>query len=727
MLALDVQLGLTATGLVPTVRSGSRRRVPGVGAVAVVAALGITVAPAVAAASGHRSRPFASLPHLGPAPVRCQLGTDPNCPQYTAGTNYTVESTCGSVNISPHIVNVGQTVTATETETVRQCRVQWGSPPGRLISGCKNGVYNVINPQDVQTVVPPSGNCVWKATGASSYPPDAKAPGGGWDQWEIGYCAFVGCAALASDFYYVLPHKRAISGTVYSGATDVAGNRVGLANAVVQISGPSSGTAATNATGFYNALVDPGTYTVHVAGVAGQAATGNAIVCSPGHISGRDCKISVRGSDGVADFISCGGGLGPDAVRGASAASATGSCPPKVYVKIVGPIANFGTRSGLAIDNQLPNEGPVNFTVPIYSLAGSDLGAPNEVAEKCLSGCANLLVTVVDPQTHKPVVGATVEAKLGKIDTAGFPALRQQGNQFLCTQSADPTTRQCGTTLSGLTTDSDGKLRLIYWAPGEMVPAHTMIDVTARNGQATGSATPTKITVRPYVIFKGQGNLTGEEAYSLKEIVGNPAIGDFLNAAGHKVLEIELKALLSRELIAETVLDAAEGPLGYALVQLVDLAQAWSEYTEQGDLDAAFLRAAGLSEVGLDGPPFDKTVPATSQYFRQQILYGVANVLHAVHGGDLWNVGEAVNRKYGTKTKHQVPDQHVSVQGYEISSCSERNPNCGPGYLGESGIEPRLCFLARWSIGVDDFLCTPLYNPVAWVTSQTTGLDPKLP
>jgi hypothetical protein len=64
-------------------------------------------------------------------------------------------------------------------------------------------------------------------------------------------------------------------------------------------------------------------------------------------------------------------------------------------------------------------------------------------------------VTVIDPQTHMPAAGATVDAKLGQIDTQGAPALHQQGSQFLCTQSADPTARRCGTDLSGLTTDQE--------------------------------------------------------------------------------------------------------------------------------------------------------------------------------------------------------------------------------------------------------------------------------
>jgi hypothetical protein len=694
--------------------------VAGVGVIVALLVLALTFAP-VAAARGHGNRPFASLPHLGPAPNRCELGTDPACPEFTSGTDFTVESSCGAINISPHIVNVGQNITATMVETARQCRIQWGTPPGKKVAGCKDGVYKEINPQDFQTITPPSSTCQWKATTASAYPPDAKAPGGGWDQFEVGFCAFVGCAALASDYFFVLPHKKAISGTVYSGATDANGFRLGLADAVIKLSGPSSGTAVTNKSGSYDALVDPGKYTVHVESVGGQPAKGTPLACSPGSTSGTDCKLDVAGHDGVADFSSCGSG-----------------CQLKVFVKIVGPIANVGTRSGLAIDNGLPNEGPVNFTIPVFSIAGSSISAPNEVGEKCMSGCANLLVTVIDPQTHMPAPGATVDSKLGQIDTQGAPALSQQGSQFLCTQSADPTARRCGTDLSGLTTDQDGKLRLIYWAPGEIVSAHTKIDVTASetcspapcsSGHQPGSAT-SKIAVKPYLIYKHKGELSSEEAGILREIVGDPALGDVFNGVAHKVLEVELHALVHAGLVAKAVLKAAEGPLGYALVELVDLAGVPGELKEQWALQEAFLEATGLREEGLDGPPFEKQVPARSVIFDQAILHGVAHPLHAAAGGLLWNLGKALNEKYKTKPKNQIPAQDVSVQAYEVSSCSERRPNCGPGYLDENGIVPRLCFFVSWSIGLDDTLCTPPYNPVVWMTTQNStgnGLDTALP
>ena len=65
---------------------------------------------------------------------------------------------------------------------------------------------------------------------------------------------------------------------------------------MIRLSGPSSGTAVTNKDGFYDALVDPGRYTVHVASVSGRSASAHPIACSPGQASGTACKIDVRRS-----------------------------------------------------------------------------------------------------------------------------------------------------------------------------------------------------------------------------------------------------------------------------------------------------------------------------------------------------------------------------------------------------------------------------------------------
>ena len=125
-------------------------------------------------------------------------------------------------------------------------------------------------------------------------------------------------------------------------------------------------------------------------------------------------------------------------------------------------------RSGLAVDHQVPGDWPVNFTVPTYGgKDGSRYAGPLEEGQKCVSGCANVLITVIDPATQRPVKGATVAASIDPIserDMGDF-AEASHDDQFLCVQSdlAPGEAPRCGTKLSGLTTDKQGHTYLIYW------------------------------------------------------------------------------------------------------------------------------------------------------------------------------------------------------------------------------------------------------------------------
>ena len=238
----------------------------------------------------------------------------------------------------------------------------------------------------------------------------------------------------------------------------------------------------TDPNGAYGAEVNPGRYTVSVGGGGAHATR-----CSPGSAGGESCSLNLAHDDGRADFTVC---SAADANDLATAAAGSSACPLKVFVKVVGPIPNVGTRSGLAVDNLFPSEGPVNFTTGSFPKGDNGITEPFTLGQQCRSGCANLLVTVVDPSTHKPPdPAAKVTARLDQIDTQDAPALRQQGSQFLCTQSEDVATRRCGTELTDLPTDSTGHVHLLYWAPGEMVTAHTTVKVEAESTCAPSSCT----------------------------------------------------------------------------------------------------------------------------------------------------------------------------------------------------------------------------------------------
>ena len=191
-----------------------RRRVAWLGSVLLVCGLAGPGAASALAAGGHGSRAFASLPHLGPAPQRCELGQT-GVPSVHGGHELHGSSRPAGRSTSARTSSAWVIPSRRRRRRRRaKCRIQWGSPPGtkrwRAVETGRQGDQPQGGRHDSFLRVRPAV----EGRISQRYPPDAKAPGGGWEQFEVGFCAFVGCAQLASDFYYVLPHKKAISGKV---------------------------------------------------------------------------------------------------------------------------------------------------------------------------------------------------------------------------------------------------------------------------------------------------------------------------------------------------------------------------------------------------------------------------------------------------------------------------------------------------------------------------------
>jgi hypothetical protein len=96
----------------------------------------------------------------------------------------------GQIHISPHLVKLGEDLTATAA-TALGGKVGWSPPPGPVVAGCKGE----------------EPTCTWKATEGSDYPPSESRSGwsGGWEVYEAGFCGFFGCAP-SGDYYYVEGH-----------------------------------------------------------------------------------------------------------------------------------------------------------------------------------------------------------------------------------------------------------------------------------------------------------------------------------------------------------------------------------------------------------------------------------------------------------------------------------------------------------------------------------------
>jgi hypothetical protein len=209
---------------------------------------------------------------LGPAPVRCfQYGSSDNIcrPGPYAPNDHFINSTYyGQLYLNPHVVKPGQEITGTAVTRLGS-KVNWSAPPGPVVAGCQG--------QDP--------NCTWKAPGVT----------GGWSQWQIGFTGFFGTGASAD--YYAVDQKTVISGTF----SDTDGEPI--AGATIRVSGPTSGTVATDEAGFYSAVVEAGEYSVSaMATEDGVGVTGHASYCAPGGEADGSCSLSVGDSDGTADF-----------------------------------------------------------------------------------------------------------------------------------------------------------------------------------------------------------------------------------------------------------------------------------------------------------------------------------------------------------------------------------------------------------------------------------------
>jgi hypothetical protein len=439
----------------------------------------------------------------------------------------------------------------------------------------------------------------------------------------------------------------------------------------------------------------------------------------------------------------CSGTAPAGQVTRAAEVSGAETCPLKVFVRVVGPIVNVGTRSGLAVDHK---DGVVNFTVNTVSKLGSVFAGPLEVGQRCMSGCANLLVTVVDPHTGDPVPDATVTATLGQLGAAKSISGALAGEQFLCLQSDHPGANSCGTSLSSLS-NAKGQLYLIYWAPGETAMSTSSISVTAQKcsssctaGQQEGSA-QTGVTIMPYTIYEhDDGTISAAEIKSLITAVGE---GKLYNknheAASEEGFELAIHWLASQDKAAKKLVSTVLGPVGYSLIKLVEVAQllaeAHSGLKEEQMLVAALLEAVDMPGIGMFDEPFERDIPAEpNSYLRQAVISGLG-LADGIGGGSgvLWDLGKALIEQYSSISKSfAVQPEHVDVKVDEISSCNSARPDCGPGYPSQSGIRPRLCLILAFSNhapGNDTFgtnFCMSQYDPVAFAVTQS-DLNTELP
>ena len=653
-------------------RSGTVTRALGiVGAIAMAVVFLLALAPGSALARQLKS--------LGTPPAPCiPLGSTTNVCGFNAATgeppNFMPSTFYGQLDMSPHIVRLGQTATEIiepNTNPVsthgQPVSTRWFPPGDPEPGSCLNNP-NTGNSTDY--------SCPFKVTQVGDYGGASGSWRGGWSIVELSICGFLGCSPSGT-FWDVLADGRAVSGTVL----DAAGDPV--AGVTVDVSGPTSGTVKTDSSGFYDAIaLNPGRYSVSVAERNGQATR-----CTPGSANGRKCALDLNQADGEADFAVCPSAAGdsPAAdVARIAAAPSSAACPLDVTIKRLD-----GDKTGLSDVLDSPE-----------FMDGSG---------KCESGCSDLKVTVTDPaKGNQAVQNATITASVAAVPAGdlpqpnhdnlpGFPSGADPGEGYLCAETSSFTTASpgcaAGRLIQGVTTDSQGNAYLRYWAPGIITADSPKVKVIARETCSATACPATQklghqsivVKLSPNAIYKASGTLTLHEADELAEWTSRFGIGvKFFASQG---FEAGAEALINRLVHDEEEAEKLSG----AVSGVLNVAEFAHAVWEQQLALAEFLEPLGLSGTGLGRPPDASSVSAVPGLpFLSAVEDDGTPPLHLGHKGLMWNLGETLLFRKEDKDG-SFGAQFIHVDVYEVSFC-DFGTGCGPGYHGQSGIEPFLYF-----------------------------------
>jgi hypothetical protein len=529
---------------------------------------------------------------------------------------------------------------------------------------------------------------------------------------------------------WAVTYKREVSGQV-----TVAGSGGPAPNITMNASCPSGGTTTTDTNGNYAFLLDKGPCTIAPELKPGDTSTPvQRVLDVTTDINNVNFLVPCDAVSPEPAGTGTNGPRQPDAALIPAVSSASSADCLQVFIKIVGPIPNVGTRSGLSVDNYVPDDGPVNFT----TLTGAPheatpLVAIHQVGQQCVSGCANILISVVNKVTHLPATDAEVNVGLGTIDTAESPDLHQQGSQFLCVQTGDFENQDCGIGLNGLKTDDNGQVRLLYWAPGEMVKAHVELSAQACTPSACALKHATsKITVYPYRIYHYQGELPPEDVYDLAQMVKQEGYFDISSHVVEQGLEATAHEWLHLLGVEKAIVTRLLGPIGFAVAfTILELAHLTSELLEDAALRGAFFTATGLSAAGLEASPYSKVLgPGDAKNFESTVLEPYWHYRGSPTGvtqtkGWLWDLAEPWAEKYGNLYSTQInliKPEPLDLSVYETSYCMG-GAHCGPGYgsLHSPDIRTDLCIFIN-QLGP---YCGIYYNAPIWVVSQE-GVDKDL-
>ena len=149
---------------------------------------------------------------------------------------------------------------------------------------------------------------------------------------------------------------------------------------------------------------------------------------------------------------------------------------------------------------------------------------PDGFLQECVSGCANVLVTVKRFDDSTPAANVSVNASVTGL--SGKSVVKEQGGGFLCQVASGSDNRDgtCGDPVNDLKTDADGHIYLRYWPPPVWVPpppdsgsadfpttevyavAHGCGDQSCELGDAK-----LNVAVHPHIIYGRNGDIGAAE------------------------------------------------------------------------------------------------------------------------------------------------------------------------------------------------------------------------
>ncbi len=453
-----------------------------------------------------------------------------------------------------------------------------------------------------------------------------------------------------------------VSGTV----TEQGSNGQGVSGVPVHANCLAGGsTTSTDASGNYSFLLDPGRCRI-----APQVSEGTTSIPKELGVDVVDHDIS-----GVDFEVGCSGaGAAGDGVDATEAAAAGGSdCKLNVVVQPSGPgLAGLGWKAG-------SSQSDAEF------LSASSLGISSFAT--CVGGCENVQVTVTDAKTHKPVQGAQLTAEVSAFPAAKiaqYPGGGGSGQGRLCVAGSFA---GCGLSISGITTDRDGRAELVYWAPGVIGQHDIKITVTAKHAcdqsvcrlrEQTGKGYK-DVTIRPYVIFSNEGTLKHDDLEVLESWAENPEnfrslIGQGRDAAAEHALSYALG--LAAEAMEHAVPIAGPALLAGELAhELYTSPKEFKEISSTIGVEQAistlFTNPTGLLPAGLGTPQALEMDPAYLEAIAGEhgLLreYGLRLIALADHG-------------------FNSPTQVMRIKLTDVSYC-QSGVSCGPG-VDPPGMQP---------------------------------------